>query len=315
VNIPAVLREASALYPGVNTTLARSTVAFDEANAGGEWLAVEQIDAVDPRVAGLLAQHRDAAAVQAVHRSRIVRKSGRKVVVMFSRPIPGLAPSKTVTDRPSAESKKAANQAARLEKLVTVASDLIGEDGGFVVDLLASGAECAVNTAKKYLPEICTQLGLYRLALPVVQTLSNGAERRTERTIVLGAELVETIKMHVNHDRYNTNRITTVIHVHLAKFLPKAWVIDIDALLSTLAPKPKIEEPAAAPGRWAASTNPQVLKAELLKAKSGSLEKQTAAKHLIAFLNGTSGSLSDARLALYELGIGYLIDFAKLVTV
>lgn len=317
VNIPAVLREASALYPGVDTTLTRKSTAFDTANAGGEWLAVEQIDAADPRVAGVLAQHRDAAAVQAVHRSRIVRKSGRKVVVMFARPIPGLAPSKTVTDRPTAESKKAEKTAAILEKLATVASDLISEDGGFAVDLLAAGAEVAVNTAKKYLPQICTQLGLYRLALPVIQTLSNGAERRTDLTVVLAAELVETIKVHVNHDRYNINRITTVIHVHLAKFMPKAWVIDVESLIATLTPKPKLEEPAAAPlpGRWNAATNPPVLKAELLKAKAGSLEKQIAAKHLIAFLNGTSGDLSDARLALYTLGIGYLVDFAKLVTV
>lgn len=316
VNIPAVLREASALYPGVNTALARSTVAFDEANAGGEWLAVEQIDAVDPRVAGVLAQHRDAAAVQAVHRSRIVRKSGRRVVVMFSRPIPGLAPSKTVTDRPSGADKRAAKKVATIDRLVTVASDLIGEEGGFVVDLLTSGAEVSINTAKKYLPEICTQLGLYRLALPVIQTINNGAKQQREITLVLAPNVVDTIKMHVDHERYNISRITNVIHVHLAKFLPQSWVIDVESLIATLTPKPK-EEPAAAPlpGRWNAATNAQALKAELLKAKAGSLEKQNAAKHLIAFLNGTSGSLGDARLAMYELGIGYLIDFAKMVTI
>ena len=315
VDINAVLREASALYPGIDTTLTRSTVAFDQSNDGGELLAVEQIDACDRRVAALIAQHRDAAAVQAVHRARLVRQSGRRVVVMFSRPIPGLRPSTTITDRPTGEDKRSQQKAARLANLLAIATELVAESGGFTVDLLSAATSYSVNTVRDYLPDLCLAGGWNRLVLPVLQPLANGGHRQREMGLVIAKEVVAEIrqiaKMHVDQQRNNKDLITTLIHVHLGKFLPSTWGIDVDALMDTTTPA--APQPTA-PGRWAAARDALALKAELLKARQGSPEKQWAAKVLISFLNSSNDDQSAARGALYEMGLPYAVRWELLTT-
>jgi hypothetical protein len=52
------------------------------------------------------------------------------------------------------------------------------------------------------------------------------------------------------------------------------------------------------------------LKAELLRAKAGSPEKQQAARVMISYLNATSDDQSMARWAAYEMGIERLIEWA-----
>lgn len=311
IDTGAIQREAAALYPGIDATLTRRAVGYEAENAGGELLAVEQIDGADYRVSALIAQHRDAAAVQAVHRSRIIRQSGRRVVVMFSRPIPGLRPSQLVTDRPTAESKQAAKRAATMEKLLTVAGDLVGEMGGFAADLLAAGAAVSVNTARKYLGDICTALGLNTFVLPALQSLANGATVKREVSLVVTPDIVASIKKHVDHERNNRDKITGVICVHLAKFLPSTWAIDIDTILATLAPSmPEPSPNVDLPKRWGAATDAGALKAELLRAKGGSPEKQQAARALISFLNAATDDKATARWAAYEMGIERLIEWA-----
>lgn len=311
IDTGAIQREAAALYPGIDTTLTRRAVGYEAANAGGELLTVEQIDGADYRVSALLAQHRDAAAVQAVHRSRIIRQSGRRVVVMFSRPIPGLRPSQLVTDRPTAESKQAARRAATIDKLMAVAGDLVGEMGGFAADLLAAGAAVSVNTARKYLGDICTALGLNNFVLPALQRLANGATVKREVTLVVTPGIVASIKKHVDHERNNRDKITNVIYVHLAQFLPSTWIIDIDTILATMTPSgPEPAPNSDLPKRWGAATDAGALKAELLRAKGGSPEKQQAARVLISFLNAATDDRAMARWAAYEIGIERLIEWA-----
>lgn len=311
IDTKAIQREAAALYPGIDTTLTRRAVGYEAENAGGELLTVEQIDGADYRVGALIAQHRDAAAVQAVHRSRIIRQSGRRVVVMFSRPIPGLRPSQLVTDRPTAESKQAAKRAATMETLLRVATDLVSDMGGFAADLLAAGADVSINTARKYLPEVCTALGLKWLILPALQGLANGAVVKREITLVVEPGIAKSIKMYADHDRNNKDRITHVICVHLDKFLPSTWVIDIDSMLASMTPAP-VERPSNAdlPKRWGAATDAGALKAELLRAKAGSPEKQQAAKVLISYFNASNDDRTMARWAAYEMGIDHLIQWA-----
>lgn len=309
IDTGAIQREAAALYPGIDTTLTRRAVGHETENAGGELLAVEQIDGADYRVSALIAQHRDAAAVQAVHRSRIIRQTGRRVVVMFSRPIPGLRPSRLVTDRPTAEGKQAARRAAIIDKLLTVAADLVGDMGGFAADLLAAGADVSINTARKYLGDVCAALGLNTFVLPALQPLANGAVVKREVALVVTPDLVKTIRLHVDHERNHRDRITSVIHVQLAKFLPSTWVIDVDAILATLTPATP-QAPGDLPGRWGAATDAGALKNELLRARSGSPEKQRAARVLISFLNANSDDQSMARWAAYEMGIERLIEWA-----
>lgn len=235
---------------------------------------------------------------------------------MFSRPIPGLRPSQLVTDRPTVESKQAAKRAATMETLLTVAADLVSDMGGFAADLLAAGADVSINTAKKYLGDICAALGLNRFTLPALQSLANGAVVKREIALVVEPGIVKKIKMHVDHVRNNRDRITHAIHVHLAKFIPSTWVIDIDSMLASLTPAP-VERPdnADLPKRWGATTDAGTLKAELLRAKGGSPEKQQAARVIISYLNATSddqsmavpGSLRNGYRAINRMGGGQWI--------
>jgi len=328
INIDAIKREALALYPGIDTAPLRRSVAFDVANAAGEYVAVEQIDGADPRLSALIAQHRDAMATQAVHRSRIVRQTGRKIVVMFSRPIPGLPPTRTITDRPGVSDKRKAKAQHTIDALVPVAADLLAADGGFAVDLLASGADVAINTAKKYLPQVCAILGAKTLDLPVLQRLANGAVAPRTVGLVLKPEIVENITTHVNQVRYNIFIITNLIYVGCSKFLPNDWEIDVDKLIAFLAPKTNSSEGAAAPepetkeaetpqsGRWACVTDVPLMRRELRQAATGSPEKQRAGAVLDGFLNATHDDRGRLRTALYELGIGggRLIDWSRLAT-
>jgi hypothetical protein len=318
VNLPAIQREAAALWPGIDTALTRSTVAFDYANAERELLAVEQADAVDPRLSGLIGQHRDAAAIQALHRSRVVRKSGRRVVVMFARPIPGITPNRLVTERPPADDKRAMARAALLDRLRSTLMDLVDEMGGAAADLLAAGADCAVNTARKYLPDLCTSLGLNRLVLPVLQPLVTGGIRKREIELVLSPKLVAKIRqqtqMLVNHERYNLSTITNVIYKHLGVFLPNGWAIDAETLIATMLPAhpDPVEEPAPAlSGRWRAVLETKRLKAALLVAAG---ESKRHARTLVDFLNGRHDDRQSAYGAADLLGVRLTIDWRSLRT-
>ena len=89
------------------------------------------------------------------------------------------------------------------------------------------------------------------------------------------------------------------------------WGIDVDALMDTTTPA--APQPTA-PGRWAAARDALALKAELLKARQGSPEKQWAAKVLISFLNSSNDDQSAARGALYEMGLPYAVRWELLTT-
>lgn len=317
INIDAIRREAAALWPGIDQTLTRNRVAFDYANAAGELLTTEQIDGLDPRLSALIAQHRDAAAVQAVHRSRIIRQSGRRVVIMFARPIPGIRPTTVTTDRPTGEDKRSARHAEMIQRLISAAGELVAERGGCAVDELAALAEVAVNTARKYLPEVYRATKFGHLALPVLQPLANGGQRRRNMDLILSPDLVAEIRqsrqLHVNHERNNSNSITTVIYVQLGKFLPSStWQIDVDALTSTIPPVTNAENapaPEARPGRWRAVLDALALKADLQRAQQGDAATRRHANHLIAWLNGKHEDSRQANEAASMLGIKFKIDW------
>ena len=134
-------------------------------------------------------------------------------------------------------------------------------------------------------------------------------------------EINRLARIHVDHPGNNGDLITSLIHVHLGKFLPSTWRIDVDAWLSAVAARWATPPPAAqpepqptAPGRWAAARDALALKAELLKARQGSPEKQWAAKVLISFLNSSNDDQSAARGALYEMGLPYAVRWELLTT-
>ena len=262
INREAIQREASALYPGIDTTLTRTRTAFDETNAGGEQLAIEQIDGLDQRLQRLIWQHRDAPAIQAVHRSRVIRQTGRTVVIMFSRPIPGLKPTQIVKDYKTASNRHAQTRQETIKRLVDAGQALIADVGGFTVESLAMVADASVNTAKKYWTDVTTVLDMNWFDAPVTHPLATGGINHRALRVALPKTTMEKYRLHVDHERYKYNLISIVIHMQ--PLLPKGWVIDqtsLGSLISDAPPAPEAQ-PEAAPEMVLEVAQPQPLTLE-----------------------------------------------------
>ena len=227
INMDAVKREAAALWPGIDTTMTRKTIAFDYANATGELLATEQIDAVDKRLSMLIAQHRDAPAVQAAHRSRVISRTGRKVVVMFSRPIPDLPPMQIITDR-STISNAGTQKSNSLNKLIDAAKQLLGKDGAFTLPTITEAADVSKHTAIKYWNDVTKNLSLKWFELPVLQPLSRGGYKSVDMRCAVDSAKFNDVHAH------NNNNLITCLHV-VKPLLHAKWEIDqtrIDAMIA-----------------------------------------------------------------------------------
>ncbi|MDQ3248508.1 MAG: hypothetical protein M3Q45_04795, partial [Chloroflexota bacterium] len=309
INLDAIKREAAALYPGIDATLTRTSVAFDEANASGEHMAVEQIDGADPRLQALIWQHRDAAVIQAAHRSRILRNPDRTVVIMFSRPIPGLRPTQIIRDYAATSAGRAEQRQAILSSLIEAGGALIDDVGGFTVESLAGLSESSVNTVRKYWQDITTALSLHWLDLPVLQTLNHGTARARTLRVALPREAMDKCKMHVDHERYKNRFITFVIYVQ--PLLPHGWTIDESILhdmmnMGPAAPEPVKEAPIAVPlaHRWRFVGQASLLIGDLvLSDRSEDTDKRRTAKTLRGYLDGHHHDHRLAYLAAFEIGV------------
>ena len=304
VNLAAIQHEAAALYPGIDLTLTRRTVAFDESNAGGEALTIEQVDGADHRLQRLIWQHRDAAVIQAVHRARLIRQTGRKVVVMFSRPIPGLKPTAIIRDYPDQATKTAQRTQETKAKLITAAASLLDDVRGFSVESLAMVADCSVNTARKYFAEVALTLGCKWFDLPVRQTLANGGTAERAYRVALPADLLENMELHVDHEHYRDNLITVVIYVQ--SLLPAGWTVIIPDPPKPPAP---VELPAL-PGRWAKLRDPQAFKRTLMRAKASEDDMQrNAYRTALDWFNGRTDDNRAILGALWTMGESYAVNW------
>ena len=223
VNMDAVMREASALWPGINTTLTRSITAYDVTNAAGAHLAVEQIDGLDPRVQTLIWQHRDALVVQAVQRARLVRNTGVKVVAMFARPIPGMTPTTVITEREQKPSSVS-------PKLIEAALSM---PNGFTLSMLASAAGVARKTAWERWGEVVQAAGMVWQDMPAIQPLANNARRSVEVRVALPVAAMGKYRLHVVTGHYQ--KLVISLRNDVQPILPAGWEIDHFALSVRLA--------------------------------------------------------------------------------
>ena len=240
VNLPAVQREAMALWPGVDVTLGRSVVAFDEQNAAGEYLAIEQVDAVDPKVQALLWQHRDAAVVQAVQRARLVRETGRTVVVLFARPVPGLRPTLVLKDRQRTTTARDRTRKT-VDQLLDASRVLVERQGGYNLTQLSEQSGTDRKTARKYWETVTKSEGLNWFDLPVVQPLQNGGTKEAEVRIALSPESVENARIHDWDERYKNFFISIVPVVY--PMIPDGWTLNLPdpvepTIIAPAAPEP-----------------------------------------------------------------------------
>jgi len=304
VNLAAIQHEAAALYPGIDLTLTRTRTAFDETNASGEALTIEQIDGTDPRLQRLIWQHRDAAVIQAIHRARLIRQTGRKVVVMFSRPIPGVKPTTLIRDYPGPATKAANRSQETVTKLITAGAALLDDVCGFSVETLAMVAGCSVNTVRKYWVEVTQALNCRWFDLPVRQMLANGGTRDRAYRVALPAETLKNTGSHVDHEHYRDSLITLVIHVR--SLLPTGWTVILPD--PPLPPSP-VETPAL-PGRWGRLRNPQAFKRTLMRAKdSQDPAQRNAARTAVAWFNDHLDDDHALASALWAMGESYAVNW------
>ena len=240
VNLAAVQWEAMALWPGVDVTLGRSVVAFGEQNAMGEYLAVEQVDAVDPKVRSLLWQHRDAMVVQAVHRSRLVRESGRKVVVLFARPVPGLRPTMVLKDRQRTTTARDRTQKT-VQKLLDASQALVQTQGGYTLSQLAEQSGTDRKTARKYWETVTSSGKLNWFDLPALQPLQNGGTKRVDLRFALPQNTVENARLHDWDERYK-NILISIVPV-VQPWVPDGWTLDLPAPAKPTISAPPAPEP------------------------------------------------------------------------
>lgn len=233
VSLDAVRREATALWPDADLTLTRRSVAFDVQNAGGELLAVEQVDAADKRVRALLWQHRDATVIQAVGRARLVREPGRTVVALFSRPIPGLKPTEAVTAHQTASATKH-NTQDTVDKLVKAAMSILDDYEGFTMPTLTRAAGVSKNTVSNYWVDVTYKaLGMQSIQIPVIQTLTTGGQRKTEINVALNSDGMQKLSLYASQSRYKESTITSLTYIQC--LLPSSYVLDFDTLNSMFA--------------------------------------------------------------------------------
>lgn len=300
INLEAIKREASALWPGIDTTLTRTRIAFAESNASGEALAVEQIDGVDPRLQKLIWQHRDAAVIQAVHRSRIIRQTGRKVVVMFSRPIPGLKPTQIIKDYKAPSTKALERKQETLRRLVDAGQALLAELGGFTVATLGIAANVSVNTARKYFTEVIDAVAANAVQIPLVQSMKDGGRVRFSVNAALSDSMYKNYKLPADHDRYQLDLISIVIS-RQPTVNASAFAIDLATLCSLIGaappppapPPPPPPEPANQPQsaadhwkRFLGDLDAWRYELELARKSSDPMRRHAGAK-LYGYLSGT----------------------------
>lgn len=192
INLAAIQDEARALWPGIDTTLTRASISYDNIqNEEGQYLAVEQVDAIDPRLSALIDQHRDALTIQAIGRARLVRNSGRRVVVMFSRPIPGHAPTHTIYTR---EQKQEYKVNKTLERLIAAAGRMLEASNSFSISTLAEAAGAARKTVHKYWQNVIDEFGINWIDLDCLQPMAGGGLRPVKVRLALNGEGQSTLK-------------------------------------------------------------------------------------------------------------------------
>ena len=235
INLGAIQDEARALWPGLDTTLKRKSIAYNEIkNDEGHHLAIEQIDAVDSRLSALIDQHRDALAVQAIGRARLVRYSGRRIIIMFSRPIPGVTPNEVIYTR---EQKKEYKVNKTLEKLIGAAGHMLDEWNSFSVSTLADRAQSARRTVNKYWYEVVKGLDIQWIDLPCIQWLKDGGPRHVTVRLAFNEQGYRTLKKRIKSERslcdqYTIDNIFIMNGSHSDLSIPEGFEIDVKNMIS-----------------------------------------------------------------------------------
>jgi len=186
-NLDAVVREGRALFADDEQPLDERVVT--EARlltdaTGANW-RVQVPTFVDPRLAALLEQRREAELLQCALRGRPFDHPDVQITLLFSLPLPGLPPT-VIVEAPTNPVSNGGRERAAKARLCAAAQHLL--DGGrrmLEVSDLAAAAQASVSTTRRHLAHLAARLHLKLVTRRRTVRMPRGGMRHYERLILL----------------------------------------------------------------------------------------------------------------------------------
>jgi hypothetical protein len=186
-NLDAVVREGRALFADDEEPLDERVVVADRVltdATGANW-RVQVPTFADARLRALLEQRREAELLQCALRGRPFDHPDVQITLLFSLPVPGLAPTLIVeaAQRPESNSGR---EAAIKARLCAAAQQLL-DRGEHVIDVsrLAKAAQASTVTTRKHWAHVAARLHLRSVTRRRATAMPNGGVRHTERMVLI----------------------------------------------------------------------------------------------------------------------------------
>jgi hypothetical protein len=216
-NPEAILREGRALFAGDGPVLNEQFVLEERTltdGAGRQW-SVQVPTFADTRLAALLELRREAELVQTALRGRPLDHPEAQITLLFSLPLPGLAPTEIIDEAPTPASN-GGRQAATVLRLIAGAREMIAR--GFIQMTVTDFVEATgigQVTVRKHWQHLANELGLHMTQ----QWLYSGDRRYLSAMLVVNKPPAEPVVQpllektcNVTDHADNKDLIMSVIH-------------------------------------------------------------------------------------------------------
>ncbi len=178
-NLEQVVREGRALFADDPEPLDERVILADQVlrDATGAAWRVEVRTFADARLAALLTQRREAELLQCALRGRPFDHPDTQITLLFSLPVPGLAPTILAPAAQSAASNSG-RKSAVIARLCAAAQQLLA-GGARVIEVtqLACAAQVSAATARKHWTQIAARLHLRALRRRRTAAMPHGGVR------------------------------------------------------------------------------------------------------------------------------------------
>lgn len=185
-NLDAVAREGRSLFADDEEPLDERVVVVPRLlrDATGATWRVQVPTFADRRLAALLEQRREAELLQCALRGRPFDHPDVQITLLFSLPLPGLAPT-VIVESPTSSASNGGRERAVKARLCAAAQVLL-ERGARVIEVgeLAAAAETSVGTARRHLAHLAARFHLRLLTRRRTAAMPRGGVRHYERLVL-----------------------------------------------------------------------------------------------------------------------------------
>jgi hypothetical protein len=186
-NLEQIIREGRALFADDRTPLVERIITVERTltdGTGASW-AIQVPTFADERLAALLESRREHELVQAALRGRPLEHPDTQITLLFSLPLPGLAPT-IISETPASPGSNAGRRAAAQAAILAAAQQLL-ESGKRQIDVqaLATHAGVSVVTVRAHWEYVANRLNLKSITQRRMVELPNGTRRSYQRALLL----------------------------------------------------------------------------------------------------------------------------------